>query len=69
MDGGLINKKVCKYCAYAFQREENDKKLFPWCSLRCTYNDPEADVKQRRVPYRYKHDTCEHFLEAEVPQL
>ena len=68
MDGGLINKRTCRYCAYAVERDPDDKKLFSWCSLRCTYNDPEADVKARRIPYRYKHDSCEHYLEASIPQ-
>jgi hypothetical protein len=60
--------EVCKNCAYAVLREDKDRKLFHWCSLRCTYNfDAGEDKKLRRVPYKYKHDTCEHFLQADKP--
>lgn len=68
MTQGEIKKNVCQYCAYAVEREENDKQLFSWCSLRCTYNfGVENDIKMRRVPYKYKHDTCEHFLPTDRP--
>lgn len=61
--------KTCKYCAYAAMREPDDKKVLSWCSIRCTYNSPETDIKERRLTYRYPNSTCEHFLGASIPQL
>jgi hypothetical protein len=29
--------------------------------------DVETDKKLRRIPYKYKHDTCERFTQADKP--
>lgn len=60
--------KICMNCAFAVLRDEKNRTRFPWCKLLCTFNsDEETDKKLRRIPYKYKHDTCENFLQADKP--
>ena len=63
-----MDEKVCKNCSYAVIRDPKNATRFPWCKLLCTLNaEEETDKKLRRVPYKYKHDTCENFVQADKP--
>lgn len=57
--------EVCKNCGYAAKRTDLTKGRFPWCEYICTY---PAEDDSRHIAYKYKHDTCEHFMPTERPE-
>ena len=54
-------EECCMNCAYAVVRTNPEK--FKWCKYECTY-DFSPEESMRRIPYKYEHDTCPHFLKT-----
>lgn len=53
--------KECQNCAYAVYRDKPEK--FNWLEYECTCE--EVKKESHLPPYRYKNQSCSHFLATE----